>query len=286
MYCTKCGSEVQPADRFCGNCGSRLERTVETKSPETRQPDAEARCASCGHVNPAGVAYCEACGVRLPGGARQAQNRPKPAVQQKQSGKSRSFIESLQSWKVTVGIAVVFVVVFLVTESSRREVNVPPTQEAMGPEHTQAMLAEIDQLQKRVDSSPGDLESTLRLANLLHDVRFFPRAIAMYQRYLKSNPSNADARVDMGICYFEMALSDSANTGQDLDNARAEMQKALTYSPRHQLAHFNLGIVSLRSGNMEAAGQWFRKCIDIDPNSETGKRAQELLSQHQFTNKP
>ena len=88
---------------------------------------------------------------------------------------------------------------------------------------------------------------------------------------MEKNPANADARVDMGVCYYNL---------KNYPTAIAEMKKALEYSPRHQIAHLNLGIVNLTAGNLEDSKNWFQKAVDIDPDSEVGKRAKELLQSH------
>jgi len=97
------------------------------------------------------------------------------------------------------------------------------------------------------------------------------QAIIYYKKYLVLNEKDPDARVDLGICYFEQG---------DKDRAIAEMKRAITYAPKHQLAYFNLGIVTLSSGNLEEAASWFKKCIEVAPGTETARRAQELISQH------
>jgi Tfp pilus assembly protein PilF len=58
------------------------------------------------------------------------------------------------------------------------------------------------------------------------------------------------------------------------------METALKYSPKHQIAHLNLGIVNLAARNVDASKEWFKKTTELDPNSEAGKRATELLSSH------
>jgi len=75
----------------------------------------------------------------------------------------------------------------------------------------------------------------------------------------------------MAICYYNLG---------DNTTAISEMETALKYQPKHQIAHLNLGIVNLTARNIEASKEWFRKTADLDPNSEAGKRAQELLSSH------
>jgi tetratricopeptide (TPR) repeat protein len=106
---------------------------------------------------------------------------------------------------------------------------------------------------------------------LLQDAGFYDKAIASYKKYLEKNPKNADARVDMAICYYNL---------NDYTNAINEMETAIKYQPSHQLAHLNLGIVNLAAQNVDASKAWFRKAVELDPNSEAGKRAQELLNSH------
>ena len=58
------------------------------------------------------------------------------------------------------------------------------------------------------------------------------------------------------------------------------IKSALKVNPKHQIAHFNLGIVNLANGNMAEAEQWWQKARDIDPNTNIGKKAEELLKSH------
>ncbi len=229
--------------------------------------------------NPAGAVSCESCGNALPAAERSGQTAPGPVAAAAAGGKA-SPLKGLQSWKLTVSVGIVLVAVLVYTKSSRN-VDTPGTNPA-APPATGAMAQPIEALEKAVDANPNDQQAVLHLANALHDARAFTRAITMYNRYLELNPSDADARVDLGVSYFEMGLSDSANSAGYLQVARQTMEKALTYSPRHQLAHFNLGIVCLHTGDVEKANEWFRKCAEIDPNSETGKKAQMLISKHTF----
>jgi len=146
------------------------------------------------------------------------------------------------------------------------------------------MVKEIQSLQKAVDANPRDARSVLQLANLYHDVRLFPKAIAMYERYIEIDPSNADARVDLGTSYFEMSFEDTSRRGEYLAAAKEAMEKALTYVPRHQLALFNLGIVRFHTGEIDEALDSFKKCVMVDSTSETGRKAMQFLNQHSSIN--
>ena len=64
--------------------------------------------------------------------------------------------------------------------------------------HAEGVIKEIESLEKQVGANPQETQSLLRLANLYHDVKFYPKSITMYERYLQLNPSNPDARVDLG----------------------------------------------------------------------------------------
>lgn len=141
-------------------------------------------------------------------------------------------------------------------------------------------IQQIDSLQKVVDAHPDDAQTLLRFANLLQDVRVFPRAIEMYKRYLLLRPTDADARVDLGVSYFDLALMDSIHGRTFLDSADVIVRKALTYQPNHQLGHFNLGIINLHRGDIATSNGWFRMCIAIDSTTRVGQQAKEILTQH------
>ena len=66
----------------------------------------------------------------------------------------------------------------------------------------------------------------------------------------------------------------------DYATAINEMETAIKYEPKHQIAHLNLGIVNLTAQNLQESKEWFRKAVELNPESEAGKRAQELLNSH------
>lgn len=284
VVCSVCDAELQRADKFCLHCGARI-GWEDADLPPSHDVQ-EIACDLCGHKNPLEASFCEACGAALPGSKSTSRLDAKPQSREKKEDLPKDRVKKqpasiLQSWRLTAVLGAIFVAVVIFFTVKREE---PPNMHDHSSPQVEEIMKEIDALQKALEANPNDAQSLVRLANLLHDVQFYPRAVMMYRRYLTINPSDADARVDLGICYFEMAMGDTIKREEYLRLSKGEMEQALTYDRRHQLAHFNLGIVTLRSGNLEEANDWFKKTAEIDPNSPTGKRAQQLYMQHQFNN--
>ena len=128
------------------------------------------------------------------------------------------------------------------------------------------------QVVKKFEKYPNDYETLEKLAHLLNDSGFFNKAIEKYKLYLQKFPDNADMRVDMGVCYFEM---------KQFDMAISQMKEALKYQPTHQIAHLNIGVVNYSAGNIDEAMNWWRKAVELDPDSPYGKRAKELIETNQ-----
>jgi len=263
---------------------------------EPRSHSANVRCGVCGHETDGDANFCESCGSALKGSGRAQQ--PKKGSQKKTVGTARSAKGkerkkfSFEPWQlITGGIVLVLAVFFVYTEVTRGPATPKSAAQESIPAPNAGMLQEIEELQRTVDANPNDAASLIRLANMLHDVgmhnqMFLNRAINTYAKYLKLKPTDPNARVDMGICYFEMAREDTNNAASWLSRAIQEMETAFKSNPDHQPAAFNLGIVNLNAGNMEESTKWFKKAMEISPSSDLGKKAKEMLDQHSFPGSP
>jgi hypothetical protein len=76
MICTFCGTENPQENRFCGNCGVRLERRKTERRTQTRE---NAICADCGHANEAGYKFCGMCGERIDQRTQERRGNPEAA---------------------------------------------------------------------------------------------------------------------------------------------------------------------------------------------------------------
>lgn len=291
--CGDCGAALSQGDRFCPQCGAIVEGMA---TAEGRAEASHVRCGVCGHEAGVDANFCESCGSSLKGaggaprqkqGSRKTNARTEHSTREK--GKRRV---SFEPWQlITGGMVLLLVAFFAYTEVTRDPPTRKPSTQESVPAPTAEMLQEIEQLQRAVDANPNDVASLIRLANLLHDVgmhnqMFLNRAINTYAKYLKLKPSDPNARVDMGICFFEMAREDTSNAASWLSRAIQEMETAFKFNPDHQPAAFNLGIVNLNAGNLEESSKWFKKAMDIDGSSDLGKKARQMLEQHSLQGPP
>jgi thioredoxin-like negative regulator of GroEL len=237
----------------CAQCGSALQRTVE-------------HCPSCGtQVDWTGL-------VDVAGPVAKSDARGKDG-----RGNTSRMIFQPKTWssKTIVGVialVALLIVIYAVFFERRPNTQTAQQQQSILPMNAPVQIpSDIQELENSLAANPDDMSLTLQLANALHDRQLYEQAVPYYKTYLMMNPKDANARVDMGICYKELG---------SFTEAEGQMKMALHYAPNHLFAHFNLGIVYLSEGNLEEANKWFKKTVALDPASEVGKRAQQLLAQH------
>jgi tetratricopeptide (TPR) repeat protein len=238
IICSQCGSALTRKDVVCPSCGVAVDWTEIASTGETKLDD---------------------------------KGQTKEGRGNKSQGNNKSALWTSKSFLGVVALIALAIILYTVLVDKRPVVDVAQ-QQASQPVNPQMQLpADILELESSVAANPDDMSLTLQLANSLHDRLFYDKAIPYYKAYLMMNPKDANARVDMGICYKEIG---------NYTEAEGEMKMALHYAPNHLFAHFNLGIVYLNEGNFEESNKWFKRTVALDPNSEVGKRAQQLLTQH------
>ena len=287
-YCAECGFKIEGEFKFCPNCGSQIKSRQSSPNKMVVDTEEFIVCKNCGEENPAENSECFSCGILLRGSKNrkndsaihEAKRNDQKKTDKANNSDSRKIVNEekvLDNKKILIissAIVVIFIFALIISGvfDSQVKKNVAQVNDQSSSSGVNlANMEEINKLEAALTANPDDMESTMHLAHLQQDAGLYEKAIANYKKYLAKSPDNADNRVDMAICYYNLG---------DNTTAISEMETALKYQPKHQIAHLNLGIVNLAARNIEVSKEWFRKTVELDPNSEAGKRATELLSSH------
>jgi Tfp pilus assembly protein PilF len=291
-FCPSCGEGLEKVGNFCPNCGYNLKEIQNNSTYPGKNSSAEKSiiCEVCGEENPPGSAVCSSCGAILESASSvkirsKDKSRKEPNSKVNKSKKQNPDSQPL-NYKapfkldntivisiIGISAAVVFIILLLAgvfDSSSKLKTQINRD----GQNQSQISLQNvqrINELEKQLKSEPNNAVLILELAHLRNDSGFNEKAIENYRQYLKIHPEDADARVDMGVCFYkERRYNEAIET----------METALKYQPKHQIAHLNLGIVNLAAGNLEKSKEWLQKAYDLNPNSEIGQKAKELIESH------
>ena len=238
------------------------------------------KCLNCGYeIRSTEFEFCPKCGTKI---NAELKNKLKKKVKHTSVDLANKQTAKTLDAKVIYGMSLGGIVLILLVlylsgvfdatkvtpTNTMNPGNLPQTQQ---PGVDLSAVQKINELEAKVKANPNDHQLLLELAHLRMDSGFYEQAIQNYRTYLEFHPDDADVRIDMGVCYFNL---------RDFNTAMAEMEKALEYNPKHQIGHLNLGVVNLNAGNLEKAKEWFKKTVEINPTTEAGQKAQQLLTSH------
>ncbi|MGQ9644364.1 MAG: tetratricopeptide repeat protein [Ignavibacterium sp.] len=239
------------------------------------------KCLNCGYeIRSIEFEFCPKCGTKINAELKNKLKKKVKGVSSDLAGKQTAkTLDSKVIYGMSLGgIVLILLVLYLsgvfdVTKvtptNTMNQGDLPQTQQQPGVDLS--VVEKINELEAKVKANPNDHQLLLELAHLRMDSGFYEQAIQNYRTYLEFHPDDADVRIDMGVCYFNL---------KDFNTAIAEMEKALKNNPKHQIGHLNLGVVNLNAGNLEKAKEWFKKAVEIDPTTEAGQKAQQLLTSH------
>ncbi len=308
-HCPECGYKLDREYNFCPECGfeirkidqSKTESRLEAPAP-TIQSDIPAKflCDNCGEENDINNSVCSSCGAKLREGGletshqnySQTKKGNTRSLQPKSAGLRKNNVKKISDRKqslgdsskkkldiiktvtiVVIGLGVALII--LIFSGVLNSVVIPGNTSATNTNQKSSIYLnnaqKINSLEEVVKNNPKDKSSILELAHLKNDAGMYEQAIVNYKQYLALATEDPDARIDLGICYYNL---------QNYDTAIKEMELALKYDPSHQIGYLDLGIVYLASGNMGKSKESLQKAVQLDPNSEYGKKAEELLKSH------
>ncbi len=309
-FCPECGFKLEGNFNFCPECGFDLKNS-EVKQRESEDtpehagkgqeiPAGKIVCDNCGELNDSSSYVCSGCGAKLREGKQSpsAESKPKESPQKprknstkqsaaksknKQHSKNGNSAATVKRQLSTAKLVSILFVAFglalmiLIFSGALDSFLSPSSQHSAvsGEQNSSGVdlsnINKINTLEAKLKANPRDTASILELAHLKNDSGLYSQAIVNYKQYLELVPGDPDARIDMGICYYNL---------KDYDTAIKEMKNALEYDPKHQIGYLDLGIVNLTAGNVEESNKWLKKAVKLDPLSDYGKKAAELLNSH------
>ena len=83
------------------------------------------------------------------------------------------------------------------------------------------------------------------------------KAITNYKKVLEINPNNLNAKTDLGACY--------ADGTSDPMKGIMLLRDVVAADPNHEMAQYNLGMLSVKSGQLDKAIERFQKVLEINP---------------------
>lgn len=83
------------------------------------------------------------------------------------------------------------------------------------------------------------------------------KAILNYEKVLEINPGNLNAKTDLGACYAE-------GTNEPMKGIML-LREVINANPKHEMAQYNLGMLSVKSGQLDKAIERFNTVLEINP---------------------
>jgi len=128
-------------------------------------------------------------------------------------------------------------------------------------------------LLEKLKTNPNDATTLNQLGILYRATHQFKEAEGYFEKSLEIDPKNADVRTDLASCLYY--------TG-DADGALAQLNKALTYDPKHAGALMNIGIIKWKAKNdVPGAVAAWEKLLKLNPDFKQKDAVQRMIADAQ-----
>jgi cytochrome c-type biogenesis protein CcmH/NrfG len=133
--------------------------------------------------------------------------------------------------------------------------------------------AKAAKLLEKLKTNPNDPMTLNQLGILYRATHQFKEAEGYFDKSLEIDPKNADVRTDLASCLYY--------TG-DADGALAQLNKALTYDPKHAGALMNIGIIKWKSKNdVPGAVAAWQKLLKLNPDFKQKDEVEHMIADAQ-----
>ena len=129
----------------------------------------------------------------------------------------------------------------------------------------------VSDLEARLSRKPDDPELLLTLADTLFNMKRFEEAFKYYKKLSMIKPDDVDAYNEMGLSLYYLGKS---------KEGLKYIDEGIKKNPYHQRIWLTKGfILAYGVGDLDAAGEAWKKAKAIDPSSRVGKAAADYLAQ-------
>lgn len=141
-----------------------------------------------------------------------------------------------------------------------------PAQGGTGP-----AMAQIEELNRRLQENPNDADAVRTLANLNFDIQNWQRAQELYSRYLEIRPNDPDVQVDLGVTHREL--------GQ-FDRALALFDQVQQQNPSHWQSYYNeIVVLAFDLKRFDEASQALARLRELQPGNPDVERLAAAVEQ-------
>ena len=129
---------------------------------------------------------------------------------------------------------------------------------------------QAEPLLAKLQADPNNADLLNQIGNIYRATHQFQAAASYYEKSLQVNPKNVAAHTDLASCLYYQG---------DVDGAIAQLEKSLTYDPKHAGTLFNLGLIRWK-GKSDAAcaiAAW-NKLLKYYPEYDNKETVQKLIA--------
>ena len=167
-------------------------------------------------------------------------------------------------------------------ESTAQPAQMPPSQNphaAMGQQQRMPTLDEMkgmadkqaEPLLAKLKADPNNADVLNQLGVMYRATHQFKTAMDYYQRSLAINPKNVGARTDLASCMYYLG---------DVDGALAQLNKSLSYDPKHAGTLINIGIIKWKGKNdVDGAVASWEKVLKLNPDFQNKEMIEHLINE-------
>ena len=130
---------------------------------------------------------------------------------------------------------------------------------------------QAEPLMAQLEKKPNDAVLLNKVALTYKAAHQFDKAAEYFKKSLDADPANIAVRDDYASCLYYSG---------DVDVALAQLNKSLTYDPKHAGTLFNIGMIKWKGkGDVDGAVASWKKLLQLNPKLEQKQAIEQLIDQ-------